>query len=103
MSTLFRWIGNVGPDWDSMSGTITNWLNISDGTHTIVPTADTGDVAVFDDGGIHTVGGGGSADEFSITEDTTVTLSGAPFEAGAFTASDNADFPYDLIVSDGGK
>ena len=103
MSTLYRWIGSVGPDWDSMSGTITNWLDISAGTKTIVPTSDTGDVAVFDDGGIHSVSGGGSADEFSITHDTTVTLADDPFEAGAFIAADNADFPYDLLVSDGGK
>jgi T5SS/PEP-CTERM-associated repeat protein len=103
MSTLYRWIGNVGPDWDSMSGTITNWLNISAGTNTIVPIADTGDVAVFDDGGIHTVGKGGSADQFSISHDTTVTLTGGRFEAGAFIASDNADFPDDLVVDDGSK
>jgi T5SS/PEP-CTERM-associated repeat protein len=103
MSTLFVWNGKVGPNWDSTSGTITNWVITPGGSNTIVPTADTGDVAVFNDGGIHTIGGGGSADEFSITQNTTVTLTGDRFEAGAFEPANNADFPDDLVVDDGSK
>ncbi len=108
MSTLLVWTGKVGPNWDSTTisnGTVvTNWKNF-DGASTIFPEAGTvdKDVADFNDGGIHTVDGGGSADQISITDSTTVTLTGDRYEAGAFQAENNADFPDDLVVDGDSK
>jgi hypothetical protein len=107
MSTLFVWTGTVGPNWDSIttSGTdiITNWQQVGSGKVDTVPTSDTGDVAQFNDGGIHTVGSGGSADQITVENNTTVTFTNngtgsGRFEAGAFLAANNAEFPDDLVV-----
>jgi hypothetical protein len=87
-----------------MSGTITNLLNISDGTHTIVPTSDTSDEAVFNDGGLHTVSvDGDSADNITITDNTFVTITDGSLRAGAFLAENNAGFPDDLVVDGDSK
>jgi hypothetical protein len=108
MSTLLIWTGKAGSDWDSTTisnGTVvTNWMTPG-GVTTLIPVADSVDKyeAVFNDGGIHTVGGGGSADQFTINHSTTVTLTGDRYQAGASDAANNADFPDDLVVDDGSK
>lgn len=106
MSTIFVWTGKGGPNWDSTSGTITNWM-IPGGTNTIVASSDTTlqAVAVFNDGGIHTVGGvgGADADQIALSNDTTVTLTDGRFRAGAFLPENNAGFPDDLTVEEGSK
>jgi hypothetical protein len=106
MSTIFIWTGKGGPNWDSTSGTITNW-QIPGGTNTIVASSDTSlqAVAVFNDGGIHSVGGAGGADadQIALQNDTTVTLTDNRFRAGAFLPENNAGFPDDLTVEEGSK
>ena len=112
MSTLFDWTGTVGPNWDSVttSGTniITNWRQVPSGKVDTVPTSDTGDVAQFNDGGIHSVGGAGSADQIAVENDTTVTFTNTGtgthrYVAGASQAANNADFPDDLVVDNSSK
>jgi hypothetical protein len=108
MSTLLIWTGKAGSDWNSTTisnGTVvTSWMTPG-GVTTLIPVADSVDkyVAVFNDGGSHTVGGGGSADQFTINHSTTVTLTGDRYQAGASDAANNADFPDDLVVDDGSK
>jgi len=101
MSTIFVSTGKGGPNWDSTSGTITDWI-IPGGTHTIVPTSDTGEVAVFNDGGIHTVGGvgGANADQIALQNGHPHRRS---LPGGAFLPEDNAGFPDDLTVEEGSK
>jgi Hint domain len=104
MSTLFRWVGGVGPDWDSVNpvdtDVFTNWFNTSKNNNKSgVPLA--GDDALFQNGGVISVGGQGNANEILVQQNTTVTLTDTFISGVTLAGQDPSSF--DLAVDDGAK
>src|SRR5258708_3378958 len=77
---------------------VTNWLNTSKNTTDAFPGA--GDDALFNNGGVISVGGQGNADEILVQQNTTVMVTDT-FISGVVSGQDPG--PFDLAVDDGSK